>query len=343
MKLAYFSKNLPSDQPNGVSVQVHRLANEMVFRGHNVTCFSFSPQPETAAYHTVQLQWGTSSKLLNKFIPAIRFRGISSDLFDIVHYHGDDYLCRGSKNRVRTFYGSALQEAIHATTLNRFFYQSLFYIFELVSCIKRGRVVGISNNTQRSIPFVKKAIPCGVPLDIFNSGNGKKTLHPSIVFIGDFKSRKRGNLLLKIFCDYILPVYPESTLTVIGPQSCAGKNIIYAGRLSEPDLVRELQRSWIYCTTSSYEGFGVPVLEAIACGTAVVGIDNTGIRELFADKTGVHICKKQDLGSSLMKLIIDSDLRKDSIAYGLSKVRDYDIKMIAEQYESMYNRIVKKK
>jgi glycosyltransferase involved in cell wall biosynthesis len=181
MKIAFFNKHLPSDHPNGVSVQVHYLANALVELGYRVTCFSFSPAPEDSLYESNRFFWNSKWPLLRKFIPALKFRSIKSDDFDIMHYHGDDYLCPKNPSRVRTFYGSALQEAIHAATLSRFLYQALFYFFEWISCFKQGKLVGISVNTTRSLPLVKKVIPCGVPLHLFSPAPSVKTSYPSIL------------------------------------------------------------------------------------------------------------------------------------------------------------------
>jgi hypothetical protein len=99
---------------------------------------------------------------------------------------------------VRTFYGSALQEARNARRPGRFLYQSLFYLFELVSCLRRGEKIGISRATCDSLPCVRAFIPCGVPLDVYRPGGGK-TAFPSILFLGDLGSRKRGSFLLDVF------------------------------------------------------------------------------------------------------------------------------------------------
>ena len=145
-------------------MQVHRLANALSALGHTVRCFSFSPPPADAAYAVELLDWGDAGPVGRKFVPARRFAAIDTTAFDIVHYHGDDYRCRGSRRRVRTFYGSALNEALAASSRARFFYQALFYCFEWVSCLRQGVTAGISRATQRALPLVRYVIPCGIPL-----------------------------------------------------------------------------------------------------------------------------------------------------------------------------------
>lgn len=340
MKIAFFSKDLPSDRPNGVSVQVDRLADALALRGHEVACFSFSPRPATARYDHVQLSWGRSSRIGKKFLPAMEFRKINKRSFDICHFHGDDYLCKGSANRVRTFYGSALYEALHAKKPGRFFYQLLFYKLEWLSCFRKGALAGISSLTKKALPLVKHIVPCGVPLDRFMFLPSMKTAQPSLLFIGDFNSRKQGSLLLGVFSRTILPRFPDAVLTVVGPASIEAQNVRCLGRISEPDLIDEYRKAWVYCLPSSYEGFGVPAIEAMACGTAVVAIDSPGIREIIKSGGNGILCGPEELGDSIKTVFENGELRNTLIKNGLEKAKEYDMKNIAERYESLYIKVL---
>jgi phosphatidyl-myo-inositol alpha-mannosyltransferase len=336
MNVAFFSKDLPSDQPNGVSVQVHRLATALIDQGHQVTCFSFSPAPDNARYQVIQFPGSGTGKTLRKFTPALKFSRFDKSNFDILHYHGDDYLSSGSPKRIRTFYGSARDEAFHAKTSGRFFYQAFFHMLEHLSCLRKGTLVGISTTTKRALPRIQHIIPCGVPLDRFSPVPKLKTVHPSILFIGDFKSRKQGDLLLRTFRKTILPAHPQTILTVVGPESVKSPNVRCLGRISETDLIAEYRKAWVYCLPSSYEGFGVPAIEAMACGCAVVAIKNAGTTEIIDhDKTGL-LCSPETFASSLKKTIEEAGLRKRLIKNGEMRAKDFDIKECAKKYEEVY-------
>ncbi len=339
MKIAFFSKCLPSDEPNGVSVQVHRLALALVKAGHEIDCYSFSPKPENASYKHYLLEFKSKDPVAKKFMPALLFRKVEKGNYDIVHYHGDDYLSTGGKNRVRTFYGSALMEALHALSVKRFFYQLLFYSFELISCMKRGAKVGISRNTCRTLPFVKRWIPCCVPLDTFRPGKFK-TKYPTVLFVGTIDGRKRGRLVLDLFQRDILPKHPECQLIVVGPQPCSGTNVVYKGRVSESELIELYQSSWVYCLASSYEGFGVPAIEALACGCAVVAVENWGTREVIRSGIDGILCSEKTLGLSVAKVISDDLLRSNLIGNGLSSAKNYCAAKIAAEYEDVYRMMV---
>jgi phosphatidylinositol alpha-mannosyltransferase len=321
-----------------VSCQVHRLANGLVSLGERVTCFSFSEKPVDAAYDHVMLKYATSSPALQRFETALRFRKVNTSGYDVIHYHGDDYLCKGSTRRVRTFYGSALYEALFAARFLRFFRQALFYSFEWVSCLRKGAKAGISQTTTRALPLVTICIPCGVPLDRF-SPEGVKTAYPSVLFVGDCESRKRGALLLSAFCSQVAIALPDAELTVVGPQPCEGRGVRYVGQIGEDALIEEYRKAWVYCCASSYEGFGVPICEAMACGTAVVACDNAGVRELLRQNYNGLLCKPETLAKALLALLTDEGRRLRLAENGLSFVKRFDMPVVVKKYHDLYRTI----
>jgi phosphatidylinositol alpha-mannosyltransferase len=341
IKIAFFTKELPSDSPNGVSCQAHRLANALVALGEQVTCFSFSEKPVDALYEHVKLRRTVTSRALSKFEAGFRFAALRTGMYDILHYHGDDYLCRGGIRRVRTYYGSALYEALHAGTALRAVRQALFYLLEWLSCLRRGTHVGISKTTARALPLVTNIISCGVPLSRYRPGLAK-TPFPSILFVGDLDSRKRGRLLVDVFGSVIVKAAPNAELCIVGPQECGGPGIVYKGRLDEKELVEEYRRAWVYCCPSSYEGFGVPLCEAMACGTAVVACDNAGVREIVSHNYNGLLCTPESLGAALHRLLSDTLLRARLVANGGAFVKRYDINAVARDYLALYQGLQQK-
>jgi phosphatidyl-myo-inositol alpha-mannosyltransferase len=323
-----------------VSCQAHRLANALVALGEQVTCFSFSEKPADALYDHVKLRATAANRVLAKFEAGFKFAALKTGTYDVLHYHGDDYLCKGSARRVRTYYGSALHEALYAVRFLRRMRQVLFYLLEWVSCFRRGTGVGISATTARALPLIKHIVSCGVPLSSYTPGR-TKTPFPSVLFVGDLDSRKRGRLLVDVFRAVIAPAVHTASLCVVGPQQCAGLGITYKGRLGEQELIEEYRGAWVYCCPSSYEGFGVPLCEAMACGTAVVACDNAGVREIIQHNYNGLLCTPQTLGAALCRLLSDSVLRARLVANAHAFVKRYDINVIAGQYRRIYEGLQK--
>jgi phosphatidyl-myo-inositol alpha-mannosyltransferase len=324
-----------------VSCQAHRLANELVSLGEQVTCFSYSPRPQDALYDHVKLTYSSRPGVARKFEAGLTFAALRKRGFDILHYHGDDYLCRGSDRRVRTLYGSAMYEALFAGFFLRGVRQALFYVLEWVSCLRRGAKVGISKTTTRALPLVKNIIPCCVPLARFFP-EGSKSGRPSLLFVGDLDSRKRGRLLVNTFASAVAPALPDAELVVVGPQPCTGPQIRYRGRVDEQSLIGEYRAAWVYCCVSSYEGFGVPLLEAMACGAAVVACDTMGVSELLRHNYNCLLCTEKTLGETAVRLLKDHALRQRLVANGLSFVKRFDAPGIARAYQGLYRELAPK-
>jgi glycosyltransferase involved in cell wall biosynthesis len=105
----------------------------------------------------------------------------------------------------------------------------------------------------------------------------------------------------------------DDTATAVAAALAAGRELVQVGggsprgRVSDPELVRELRRAGAFLDTSLYEGFGYQVLEAMACGTPVVASDTTSIPEIVGD-AGL-LCPPGDV---------------DAFAAALRRVRDED-------------------
>ena len=191
--------------------------------------------------------------------------------FDIVIAHGDSLLLSlGRKPVVRVMHGSARREAQHATSIGRAILQWGVYLQELLSAsLSPAGVVGVSKNTQRDNPFVRRIIPNGVDTEMFHPRPAGKSPHPSIVFVGALDGRKRGAFLLEIFQRFIRPAFPNAELTFVGPQGPSQKASRTSPACPTTRLAELYRRAWVCAAPSTYEGFGLPYLEAMACGTAV--------------------------------------------------------------------------
>ena len=190
----------------------------------------------------------------------------------------------GRKPVVRVMHGSARGEALHATSIGRAILQWGVYLQELLTAfLSPSTVVGVSANTQRDNPFVRRIIPHGVDTAIFQPLPIGKSPHPSIVFVGAVDGRKRGGFLLDIFERVIRPAYPDAELTFVGPKGPSQPGVTYVTGVPDKDLAALYRRAWVCAAPSTYEGFGLPYLEAMACGTAVIATPNPGSREVLGE------------------------------------------------------------
>ena len=93
---------------------------------------------------------------------------------------------------------------------------------------------------------------------------------------------------------------------------------------------------------STYEGFGLPILEAQMTGRAVVTSDLSPHREV-AGEGGAELVDPEDVSSiraGILRVIEDQPLREQLIASGLRNARTYHIDAIASQYIDLYETIL---
>ena len=84
---------------------------------------------------------------------------------------------------------------------------------------------------------------------------------------------------------------------------------------------------------SSYEGFGMPVLEAMACGTPALALDNTAFPE-FAGGVALLLenADVATLAGGISSLLSDANLRAQMAEAGPKRAAAYDWKVVAARY-----------
>jgi phosphatidylinositol alpha-mannosyltransferase len=335
MKIAITNAFLPSEQLSGVPYQVHHLANALSRKGHDITVFTFSPRPDDASYATHQFPRPRVPSRFLPFVMAYRLARTDFSSFDVVNCHGDNYLLRSSRPIVRTFHGTARDEMEHAITLRRRLFFLLSIPLEQIGAAMADYVVGVSETTRKRMPAVQSVIPCGVDLDTFQSGT--KTENPTVLFVGTEGGRKRGAWLAELFKTRVLPLLPDAELRMVSEEAGVEPGIRRYGRVTNETLTELFQSSWAFCLPSTYEGFGVPYIEAMAAGTAVIATTpNAGAREVLADGSYGEFVDDSRLAEALTRVLSDAKLRTNMEARGTERSRAYSWNTIASKYEATF-------
>lgn len=343
MKVAFLNRDLPSTHANGVSCQVHMLANMLIKTGTDVTVFSLDPKPEDALYHVVQdPDPAGNGRIKRLFRPAVFFSRQDYSGFDLIHAHGDNYLLKTKKPVLRTFYGSALWEALYDSRPLYKLRQFLFYPLELAGGLRCNYSTGISKTTGRAVPMMDEVVPCGVDTEFFTPGVIKSE-RPSLIFVGNLSGRKRGWQLIEIFEKEIVSVRPAAELWLVTREPVPEKTFIRQFPGVSAEKLRELyQQAWVQCMPSRYEGFGVPLVEAMACGTPAVTTDPHSAPEFIThDKNGI-ICKLDQVGENINMLFTNEQKRDKYRRAGLEAVLHYTMDHVAKRYQEIYTGMLEK-
>jgi phosphatidylinositol alpha-mannosyltransferase len=345
LKLAMVSYGLPvqGQKRGGIERAAHTLADGLARRGHEVVVFTHDPKPDGAGYEVRELPW---KSFVNTWLGRRVTMGFLGNVltvlpryadFDAVIAHGDSLLAAWAGRPVlRVMHGSARGEAASASSVGRAALQLGVYVQELASAlIYREHVVGVSESTRRENPFVRRVIPHGVDERVFLPVADTRSPEPSIVFVGARGGRKRGQFLLERFVTDVRSVHPAATLTMVGVDGVTAPGLTCRMGVPDAELAALYRRAWVYASPSTYEGFGLPYLEAMACGTPVVATPNPGSREVLGDGAYGVLASDADFGPAIARLLSDAPRREGLVAYGLGRARSYSLHGMIDRYESL--------
>src|SRR5262249_44958628 len=108
--------------------------------------------------------------------------------------------------------------------------------------------------------------------------------------------------------------------------------ITFAGYVPDAELPRWYQGATVFCYPSRYEGFGLPVLEAMACGTPVVTSAVGSMAEIGCDAAVlVDPTDIVAIASGIRRLLDDADARAAYITAGLQRAAQYSWDRTAEE------------
>ena len=300
-----------------------------------MTVFSQTGACEGSLYETVVVP---SGRRLRTFRFAWNLRGVDFSGFDVLNAHGDDWFLWGRRRprHVHTYHGSCLAETLRARGLTNRLRMAALAVCETQSTLLAEVRVAVSENTRRYVPRIDRVIPCGVDTETFRPGE-RKSERPSILFVGVLDSRKRGRMLLETFREQVRPAVPDAELWIVrDPGPVTDDGVRCFGTVDLETLAELYRRAWVFCLPSTYEGFGVPYVEAMASGTPVVASPNPGALEVTRGGRDGVVAPDGELGRTLVELLSDEGRRRELAQKGLERSRDFSWGRICGMYEEVY-------
>lgn len=110
------------------------------------------------------------------------------------------------------------------------------------------------------------------------------------------------------------------------------EGIIFPGFIDEEDKVAVMKSAKVFCFPSFYEGFGIPILEAMSQGTPVIASDIPPHREIAGEAViYFNPDNAQELADKLQKVIDNDNLRQELSQKGSEQVKRYSWRKTAEK------------
>lgn len=173
---------------------------------------------------------------------------------------------------------------------------------------------------------------------------------PEILYVGRLDPYKNLPQLVSAFSEARRSLPPGTRLRVIGPPDARYPEAMalarsldlfplmdWEGHLPFDQLVEAYRRATLLVLPSEYEGFGLPVAEAMACGTPVICSNVSSLPEVAGDAAvTVPPGDLFALAGALKQVMNDTGLQAEMIRKGLQQAARFQAKTMAEQTLAVY-------
>ncbi len=177
--------------------------------------------------------------------------------------------------------------------------------------------------------------------------------HPLVLALGTIEPRKRYDKLIEAFARARTAPGGPKMLAIAGPRGWHAEETTAAAQrfgvedavkflsfVPEADIVNLYNTADVLAIPARYEGFGLPAVEAMACGTPVVTSTTGSLPEVTGD-AALHadVDAEGALADALVRATSDAELRETLIARGREKAAGYTWEAAARTLIEIYHRI----
>jgi len=124
----------------------------------------------------------------------------------------------------------------------------------------------------------------------------------------------------------------------------SNKNIRFLKNINNLELVKLYNQSSLFIFPSFYEGFGLPLLEAMACGTPVLSSKTSCLQEIGAN--AIRYCNPysvQDIANKIQEILGNNELQKQMALKGLQRAKLFSWKKTSKKHLEVIKNIEKVK
>jgi glycosyltransferase involved in cell wall biosynthesis len=214
------------------------------------------------------------------------------------------------------------------------------------------RVIAVSQHTRRDIVDLLNVRPDQVavvyqgidsqfcplpPMQIEQFRREKFDGRPYLLHVGTLEPRKNIDVLIRAFSRLRTRASIPHVLALAGARGWMYQNLFqlvealgleqhvhFAEYVSPEELPLWYNCADLFAYPSAYEGFGLPVLEAMACGLPVITTASSALKELAGDAClTVEPGSEEALEVALARVLEDTQLRRDLTVRGLARASTF--------------------
>ena len=169
---------------------------------------------------------------------------------------------------------------------------------------------------------------------LFIGGADPRKNHQIFLEAAEMVRKKLGSRRLVLVGS---PTHPFGSYEESARRRSLTEQVLCPGRLSTNDLQLLYSSTDLFVFPSLYEGFGMPVLEAMACGAPVVTSNSTALAEVAGD--AAVLANPQDaraLGEAMVRVLEDEPLRASLKVKGFARAKQFSWEQAARQTLALY-------
>ncbi|MBK9284684.1 MAG: glycosyltransferase family 4 protein [Sphingobacteriaceae bacterium] len=267
-------------------------------------------------------------------------------LGDVYHITGEvhflTYLLK-KKNTILTILDCIILERTKGIT--RWFYRFFWYIIP----VKKAKIItAISESTKKEILKYVNCDPDKIVVIPVSISNKFKPLHkeynlekPVLLQIGTTQNKNISRLIEAIKdmpCKLeIVGKLDEKLIHLLRKNNIEYENFV---NLNEDEIIKRYNNCDIVTFVSTYEGFGMPILEANAVGRPVITGNTSSMPEVAGEAACfVNPFDVSDIKNGIEKIIRDDDYRNELIKKGFINKNRFCQEKITNEYFQLYRNI----
>jgi glycosyltransferase involved in cell wall biosynthesis len=118
-------------------------------------------------------------------------------------------------------------------------------------------------------------------------------------------------------------------------------DVLFPGFVAEDELPLWYNTADVFVYPSLYEGFGLPPLEAMACGKPVAVADASSLPEVVGDAAlCIDPCQPEEWAAALLRLCQDTSLRSDLAARAPERAGQFSWTRMARETAQVYREVL---
>lgn len=287
------------------------------------------------------------------FDPLQRIEGqvVSATLYDLIPLLFQDHYFKDMK--FRRWYYARLAWLRKADLLLAISESSRQDAINLLG-IEPWRIVtvhgGISDRFRPPVDRVRarnsllQRFPLREKMVLYTGGDDhRKNIKGAIRAFSKVPSGLRANVQLVIVCSMTAD-RRQMYLDEARVHGLSADDILITGFVCEQDLVDLYGVCDVFVFPSLYEGLGLPVLEAMACGAPVIGGNNSSIRELIVREDALFDATRDALiTEKITQVLLDESFATDLRNYGIKRASDFNWQRTAELSLAAFDEAVSRK